>query len=310
MPATLKDIAQACKLNVSTVSRALRDDPLVKSATIKRVKQTAEKLGYIPNVAARSLVGGKTQTVYAIIPSLHQDYDVLAADAASTSFYDAGYDMVIGLHQHDAGHLQRIIKRVCQVAVDGVLILPLNKDNKLDYYQLLSDYQIPYVCMDRRIEGSTVPLITSDNQRAAFDIIKQAHALGARKICLFNAALANSVQEVRARGVQEAIEHFDLQCIEPVALNNQNISEQSQILLFAENPEAIHESVGSLEESYYHVALFDAPLPYSINGRQYICEQDFEAIGKRSVEVLCQLMNGESLSTQEYILPPKRIYRI
>ena len=64
MPATLKDVAQACSVDVSTASRALRGDPRVAPDTVARLRSAADRLGYRPNLAARALRAGATRTVW------------------------------------------------------------------------------------------------------------------------------------------------------------------------------------------------------------------------------------------------------
>jgi len=56
-PPTIADIARACGVGTSTVSRALNDQGRVKPATRTKVKAAAERLGYVPNPAVSSLVG-------------------------------------------------------------------------------------------------------------------------------------------------------------------------------------------------------------------------------------------------------------
>ena len=55
----LKEIADVCCVNVSTVSRALKDDPRVKADTRKKIHAAASRMGYTPNWAAQSLKGVK-----------------------------------------------------------------------------------------------------------------------------------------------------------------------------------------------------------------------------------------------------------
>ena len=52
---TIKDIAKALNTNISTVSRALNDSPLISPKTKKEVLEMAKKLNYSPNSIARSL---------------------------------------------------------------------------------------------------------------------------------------------------------------------------------------------------------------------------------------------------------------
>jgi len=63
MAVTLKDIANACGVSYSTVSKALKNSPLVTAETTERIQQKAKEMNYIPNNSARSLVSNKSQTI-------------------------------------------------------------------------------------------------------------------------------------------------------------------------------------------------------------------------------------------------------
>ena len=61
--ATIKDIAKAAGVSVTTVSRALNGYSDVSERTRKKIKQIADDLSYSPNALARSLVMNKTKTI-------------------------------------------------------------------------------------------------------------------------------------------------------------------------------------------------------------------------------------------------------
>lgn len=65
MAVTLQNIADTAKVAVSTVSRVLnnRNDPHISEKTANRIIQAARELGYQPNLAARALVTGQTNTI-------------------------------------------------------------------------------------------------------------------------------------------------------------------------------------------------------------------------------------------------------
>ncbi len=67
---TLRDVAVAAGVNQATVSRALRGDPRISPSTRERVVQAAQRLGYVPNAAARSLVLRATHTLGLMIPNV------------------------------------------------------------------------------------------------------------------------------------------------------------------------------------------------------------------------------------------------
>ncbi len=73
---TLKDISAELGLSVATVSRALNGFPEVKRATVDKVRETADRLGYTPNRTAQRLVTGRSGMVGMIVkirPDLSAD---------------------------------------------------------------------------------------------------------------------------------------------------------------------------------------------------------------------------------------------
>ena len=71
---TLKDVANECGYTANTVSRAMRNDPHLPPATRQLIRETAERLGYIPNKMASSLRSGKSHVVAVIVNDLHNQH--------------------------------------------------------------------------------------------------------------------------------------------------------------------------------------------------------------------------------------------
>ena len=67
---TIKDIAKAANVDPSTVTRALKDSPRVKPATREKIAGLAAEMGYVPNMAARTLVNRKSGLVGLVIPDM------------------------------------------------------------------------------------------------------------------------------------------------------------------------------------------------------------------------------------------------
>jgi LacI family transcriptional regulator len=69
---TIKDIAQAAGVSFSTVSKALRDSPLVTLETKRRIIAIAREMGYQPNIAARRLVSKRSGAIGVVWPSIER----------------------------------------------------------------------------------------------------------------------------------------------------------------------------------------------------------------------------------------------
>src|SRR5262245_1982617 len=73
-PASIKDIARLARVSHSTVSRALRQSPLVNPKTAAKIRRIAEKSGYSASAAARSLVTRRTDTVGVVVTNISDPF--------------------------------------------------------------------------------------------------------------------------------------------------------------------------------------------------------------------------------------------
>ena len=95
------DIAK--KLNVTriTVSKALRNHPDISLEMKTKVRDTAEELGYIPNLIAQNLISKKTYTLGVIVPDLENSFFAYATDsiidAAKNNNYIVLYNIIDGI---------------------------------------------------------------------------------------------------------------------------------------------------------------------------------------------------------------------
>src|SRR5665811_712812 len=69
-PIKLEDLAKKLKVSKVTISKALRDHPDISEATTVKVKELAEKLGYMPNIMAKNLSSRKSNTIGVVIPKI------------------------------------------------------------------------------------------------------------------------------------------------------------------------------------------------------------------------------------------------
>ena len=73
---TLKTIAQETGVSITTVSRALAGYSDVSPATKQLIQDTADRLGYYPNLTARQLQSSSTRTVGLILPPADPSFAV------------------------------------------------------------------------------------------------------------------------------------------------------------------------------------------------------------------------------------------
>ena len=67
---TIKDIARICGVGISTVSRAINDDPGINQNTRKRILKVIKEYNYVPNNSARNLKMTESNTIALLIKEL------------------------------------------------------------------------------------------------------------------------------------------------------------------------------------------------------------------------------------------------
>ena len=67
---SIKDIAKAAGVSHSTVSRALRDSPLISAKTKALIQRLAHEMGYSPDARAQSLARGSSHTVGVVVTTI------------------------------------------------------------------------------------------------------------------------------------------------------------------------------------------------------------------------------------------------
>jgi len=93
MAVTIKDVAREAQVSIATVSRVVNGHGKVTDVTRARILGVAERLRYVPDSAARSLITGLTHTVGVLLPDMHGEYFselIRGIDRAATEkFLDA-----------------------------------------------------------------------------------------------------------------------------------------------------------------------------------------------------------------------------
>ena len=88
---TIKDIAGACGVSYATVSRTLNRRSGVHPATREKILRVADRLGYSPNLHARSLKTQKTRIIGLILPDISNPFFADIASSVNEIVYGQGH---------------------------------------------------------------------------------------------------------------------------------------------------------------------------------------------------------------------------
>src|SRR6185436_5740975 len=92
---TLRDIAKALNLSVSTVSRALTDSYQIGDETKQKVMAYAKAHHYVPNRMARSLKEGKSRSIGVVVCSIDNNFVAQMLDGIDQHCTSNNYQLII-----------------------------------------------------------------------------------------------------------------------------------------------------------------------------------------------------------------------
>lgn len=179
---TLQDVADALGLTANTVSRALNDKPGVSATTRARIKAEAERIGYVPNVHARSLVLGSRRTIGVILTDLANPFFSDLMSEIEELAINAGYTLLLLLSAEDPEREQIAIETALRSGVDGILGVPVQ--GRANPWSAVKKAGIPLVIMARELLNLDVDLYSNDNEAGRRLSAEAAIDRGARDIVL------------------------------------------------------------------------------------------------------------------------------
>jgi len=122
---TLADVARIAGVSPITVSRALRGERAVDAQLVARVKVAVERLGYVPDPAARALASRHSTHVALLIPMLSNTLFVDLLEGVQRTLRAAGYQTLIGVTHYDAGEEEQLLREQLQHRPAGLLVTGL-----------------------------------------------------------------------------------------------------------------------------------------------------------------------------------------
>ncbi len=200
---TLADVAQAVGLSVNTVSRALNDLSGVSDATRVRIKAEADRLGYLPNVHARSLVLGSRRTIGLVITNVSNPFYADLISEIESHVADAGFTLMLLLSDESEGREVEAAETAIKSGVDGVIVVPVQ--GRHNPWVSLAKAGIPVVLVNRELADFDADFVSTDNEAGAYAATSHVIERGATSVVLIEEDLAISTIANRIAGFRRAL---------------------------------------------------------------------------------------------------------
>jgi DNA-binding LacI/PurR family transcriptional regulator len=242
--ATIKEIAQELGISISTVSRALQNNPRIGLRTREKVWEVAKLRHYVPNPAAIFLKKNRTFTIGVLLPHLQEEFFSMAITGIEDVALEKGYNVVVSQSRDKFEREEKALKSFLSSRVDGVIASVAAETNNYSHFKALENYGTPLVFFDRVPRNLEANKVRCNITQGAFEAVEFLMKKGVKKIALLNGSSNMGASDERLNGYLMAIEKFKLKT-SPSYIKSTDLSKEDSIekmlelLALKEPPEAI-----------------------------------------------------------------------
>lgn len=211
MSVTVIDVAKEAGVSRTTVSNVFSGKAKYSEETRAAVMAAAKKLGYKPNLAARSLITNQSRLIGLILPSYVDTntltnspfYNIIMDSVYSVLHDEAYYDLIIFAVPYKE-KLSQVSERIDARNVDGLLVVG---EFDQSFLRDLDSKAIPVVLIDNysRKNYSNFSYVNSDDETGGYLATQRLISRGYKKIALCGVELEGPLMQKRYEGYRRAM---------------------------------------------------------------------------------------------------------
>jgi LacI family transcriptional regulator len=324
---TIKDVAREAGVSYSTVSRVLNNYRYINPDKRQRVLDAVSHLGYVANLQARGLVGGRSRVVGLLIPDLNAQYAGQIIQGIDEELAFAEHELMLQTTHRHKNKETLFVNAVTRGMIDGLLLLlPHELESYLD---VLHERQFPYVVIDHQGFDDFSPTVGVDNWHGAYAATTYLIGLGHRRIGFIAGRTDTSSAAERLAAYNAALQEagiaFDHDLVRPGDYNQQrgNVAANSLLNLsqpptaiFAANDQSalgVYEAVRSrglrIPQDISVIGFDDAPLAIHVHPALTTVRQPLIEVGRNAARLLLKYVEQPDRPLERVTLPTELIIR-
>ncbi|GHE47843.1 LacI family transcriptional regulator [Streptosporangium violaceochromogenes] len=327
MTATLRDVAAAAGVSVSTASRALTGSSEISESTRRRVSRAAQSMGYRRNLAAVSLRTRRSGLVGLVLNNLANHTFHTVVEAVQQRLVASGYQALLCITNADPAVEADYLRLLRDHQVDSVLIVGTGRN--LEGVNELRRAGITVVDLIREMEGSKGPAVLAADREGAVTATRHLLGQGHRRIAFMGGPPASDSGRDRFAGFAQTLAEAGL-APDPelvrrgpfeVSFGAQAMSELLEIrpaptALMLSNHEAVYGALPVLARAGLEipadlsvVAFEDMPLLEWWSPPITAVDTGAHELGRLAVDLLLQPVNGQEVRPKRYTVGAELVVR-
>ena len=202
---TIRDVAKESGFSSTTVSIVLNNAPLARyipATTKKRIERAAKKLGYRPNLFARSLRSKRSHTVGVMVFDMSDPYCTPILRGIENTLYQSNFLPILTDVHNDRGRFERYLEMLLDRRVEGLIVLANWLFLDINLLGDLEKSSVPTAIISVELKTESISSVIVDNEVGAYLAVEHLYSLGHRKIAFIRGPKALADSAPRWKGIR------------------------------------------------------------------------------------------------------------
>lgn len=324
---TIYDVAHEAGVSDATVSRVFNNKPGVKESTRAKVLNAAQKLGYVVNMQARSLAGGRSNIIGLLIPGLDNGYVIEIVRGVDQELARSGCELMVYTTHRVRNNSANYLRYVANGLTDGILlVVPLVS---ADFLKALETINHPYVLIDALNPFGRSASVNATNWDGAYKATEYLIKLGHRRIGFITGIPELSSAKDRYEGFITALNDYDIPVDKTLIVTGDFRQESGYVAaqqllqlpepptaIFASNDmmafgvmDAIREAGLRIPDDVSVIGFDDIPQAVNTYPKLTTVHQPLEEMGRVGVKLLLEHIEHPDTPSQNIVLATQLIVR-
>jgi LacI family transcriptional regulator len=203
------DVARQARVSVATVSAVVNQSAYVSPQLERRVTAAIRKLGYRPNLLARSLAKQRSHMLGMIVPDIVNPFWPEVVRGAEDRAHEAGYTLLLANTDDDPTKEEIYLSLFLAKRVDGILLTKAPGLLSSEIVERLAAARVPVVQVSRIACGlQDADAVLMDDRNAAYESVTHLMRLGYRKVAMVGGLSGTTTSERRLLGYKDALKEW------------------------------------------------------------------------------------------------------
>ena len=222
---TIKQIAKALSVSISTVSKALNDSYEISDETKRKIQEYAKLHKYKPNALALSLQNKKTKTIGIIIPNILNYYFARVLRGIEKVATERGYNIVTCITNESYKKEVDTMEMLSNGTIDGFIAcisLETLKSENFDHFHTILEEGTPIVLYDRVHKNIHCDKVVTDNIKSAYKATRFLMRSECKNIALISTSEGLNINKFRVEGYLKALTKYGVTPNENIIIRQEN----------------------------------------------------------------------------------------